>query len=76
MNGLALYFRYVSISIRSQLQYRASFIMQTLGHFLITGMEFLVPFPVSAKITAAHRVVTIRRTKRKIKCVNPAAWRA
>jgi ABC-2 type transport system permease protein len=41
MNGLALYFRYVSISVRSQLQYRASFLMQTLGHFLVTGMEFL-----------------------------------
>ena len=41
MNGLALYFRYASISIRSQLQYRASFVMQTLGHFLGTGMEFL-----------------------------------
>ena len=41
MNAVALYFRYAGISIRSQLQYRASFIMQTLGHFLVTGTEFL-----------------------------------
>lgn len=35
-----LYWRYVSISIRSQMQYRASFIMFTIAHFMTTGIEF------------------------------------
>jgi ABC-2 type transport system permease protein len=41
MNALRLYLRYVSISLRSQMQYRASFLMQSFSHFLITGSEFL-----------------------------------
>jgi ABC-2 type transport system permease protein len=41
MNALRLYGRYVSISLRGQLEYRASFLMQTAGHFLVTGLEFL-----------------------------------
>lgn len=40
MHGLKLYSRYIGISIRAQMQYRASFIMQTLGHFLVTAFEF------------------------------------
>lgn len=41
MNALRLYTRYVSVSIRSQLQYRASMIMQSIGAFMITAIEFL-----------------------------------
>lgn len=41
MNGLRLYGRYVALSLRGQMQYRASFVMLTLGHLLGTGMEFL-----------------------------------
>ena len=41
MNALQLYARYAGISLRGQMQYRASFIMQTIGQFLITGMEFV-----------------------------------
>jgi ABC-2 type transport system permease protein len=41
MNGLRLYLRYVAISLRSQMQYRASFLLQSFAHFLITGSEFL-----------------------------------
>jgi ABC-2 type transport system permease protein len=41
MNELALYFRYIGISIRGQLQYRSSFILQAIGHGLMTGIEFL-----------------------------------
>jgi ABC-2 type transport system permease protein len=41
MNGLRLYFRYAAVSIRSQLQYRASLAMQTIGAFLVTGVEAL-----------------------------------
>jgi ABC-2 type transport system permease protein len=41
MNALGLYLRYVSISLRSQMQYRVSFLMQAFSQFLITGSEFL-----------------------------------
>lgn len=41
MNATRLYFHYAAISIQSQLQYRTAFIMQIIGHFLITGIEFL-----------------------------------
>jgi ABC-2 type transport system permease protein len=41
MNALRLYARYASISLRGQLQYRASFVMQSIGVFVITGVEFL-----------------------------------
>ena len=36
-----LYFRYVKHSILSQMQYRTSFVFQSIGHFIITGIEFL-----------------------------------
>jgi ABC-2 type transport system permease protein len=41
MNAVALYFRYIGLSLRGQMQYRASFVMQTIGTFLITAVEFL-----------------------------------
>ena len=40
MSRLQLYVRLLNTSIRSQLQYRASFLLQTVGHLLITGGEF------------------------------------
>src|SRR5689334_7354371 len=36
-----LYRRYIGISIRSQLQYPASFVMASVGILLVTGIEFL-----------------------------------
>ncbi len=41
LNALKLYFRYAGVSIRSQLQYRASFAMTTLGHFLLNVITFV-----------------------------------
>lgn len=41
MNAIALYFRYIGLSLRGQMQYRASFVMQSLGHLLVTAIEFL-----------------------------------
>jgi len=38
--GLRLYLRYLGISVRSQMQYRASFVMLSLGHLLVTVTEF------------------------------------
>lgn len=41
MSTARLYLRYLDISLRSQLQYRASFWMTAGAHFLSTGLEFL-----------------------------------
>lgn len=41
MNAFQLYGRYVGVSIRSQMQYRISFLTQSFAQFLVTGMEFL-----------------------------------
>lgn len=40
LDDLRLYLRYVGWSLRGQLQYRASFAMLALGHFLVTAGEF------------------------------------
>lgn len=40
-DSLALYGRYLALSLRSQLQYRASLVMQIIGQLLVTGIEFL-----------------------------------
>ncbi|MFB3893111.1 MAG: ABC transporter permease [Phycisphaerae bacterium] len=40
-NALRLYFRYVGLSVRAQMQYRASFIMLTLGQVMLTCIEFI-----------------------------------
>ena len=40
MNSLRLYWRYIGISIRSQMQYRLSFIMSGLGLLVVTMCEF------------------------------------
>lgn len=39
-DALALYGRYARISLRAQLVYRATFVMKTIGHLLVTGIEF------------------------------------
>src|SRR5688572_5066688 len=41
LNSLLLYCRYGGISFRTQMQYRASLFMRTVGHFMVTGAEFL-----------------------------------
>src|SRR5437867_9467394 len=41
LDSLRLYSRYISISLRGQMQYRANFILHTLGHLLVTFIEFL-----------------------------------
>jgi ABC-2 type transport system permease protein len=40
-NAIRLYRHYAGVSVRSQLQYRSSFIMLAVGHFITTGGEFL-----------------------------------
>lgn len=39
-DSLMLYFKYIIVSLRSQLQYRASFIMFTLGNFATSIIDF------------------------------------
>lgn len=39
-DAMHLYARYVAVSLKSQLQYRASFVMTTVGYVLLTGIEF------------------------------------
>ncbi len=41
MNGIQLWIRYTLISLRSQMQYRGAFLLQSFGQLLITGSEFL-----------------------------------
>ncbi len=41
MGYVPLYFKYISISLRSQMEYKASFILMTLGTFIVGCMEFL-----------------------------------
>ena len=40
-DALRLYGRYVMVSLRGQMQYRASFIMLSLGTFVSSGIEFV-----------------------------------
>src|SRR5579863_9063883 len=41
MNSVQLWIRYTLISLRSQMQYRGAFLLQSFGQLLITGSEFL-----------------------------------
>src|SRR5262245_46887857 len=41
VDSLRLYRHYLAVSFRSQMQYRASFLMRACGHFLVTGLEFI-----------------------------------
>jgi ABC-2 type transport system permease protein len=41
MNSLQLYNRYLAISLRGQMQYRANFVLQSFGVLLVTFIEFL-----------------------------------
>lgn len=41
LDNIRLYFKYISISIRAQLQYKVSFILLTIGNFLLTFMDFV-----------------------------------
>lgn len=41
LDSMRLYCRYVGISLRAQMQYPASFLMSSLGLFVVTSIEFL-----------------------------------
>ncbi|MBT7302831.1 MAG: ABC transporter permease [Victivallales bacterium] len=48
-DALALYWRYVRLSLKSQLEYRASFLMLALGNFLASGMEIVAIWALFAR---------------------------
>lgn len=41
LNAIHLYLRYIGISIRGQMEYRASFVMFSIANFVGTGIEFI-----------------------------------
>lgn len=41
MDSVKLYFKFIKLNIESQFQYKASFFMTSIGHFLITFIDFL-----------------------------------
>lgn len=41
LDTLKIYFRYIGISIRSQMQYKASFLIEVFGNFIFTFVEFI-----------------------------------
>jgi len=41
MNSLRLYWRLVGVAFRCQMQYRASFVLFTIGHFPSSGIEIV-----------------------------------
>jgi len=41
LNALRLYLRYVGLSLRGQMQHRASFVMLAIGQLMVTAIEFL-----------------------------------
>lgn len=49
VDSLVLYGRYLALSLRSQLQYRAALVMQIIGQLLVTGIEFLAIWALFAR---------------------------
>jgi ABC-2 type transport system permease protein len=49
MDSLRVYWSLVAASLRSQMQYRASFAMLSLAHLLTTGIEFLALWALFAR---------------------------
>ncbi len=48
-DALRLYGRLVAVSLRAQMQYRASFLMAAAGHFLITVLDFFALWALFAR---------------------------
>lgn len=49
MSGFKLYFKYIKMTIMSQMAYKASFIMMSVGHFMITFIEFIGIYALFAR---------------------------
>lgn len=51
-DSMQLYGRYIGISVRGQMQYRASFVMLAIGHLVATGIEFLGIWALFARFSS------------------------
>jgi ABC-2 type transport system permease protein len=49
VNAIRLYGRYVGVSLRSQMQYPASFLLTSAGAFAATGVDFLATWALFAR---------------------------
>jgi len=49
-----LYFRYIGISIRSQMQYKASFVMMSVGNMILSGTEFVAIWALFDRFRSLH----------------------
>jgi ABC-2 type transport system permease protein len=49
MHPVRLYARYVGISLRSQMQYPAAFVLTSLGAFVATGIDFVAAWALFAR---------------------------
>lgn len=49
LNAVRLYARYIGVSIRGQMQYRASFLMQTFGQFIVNIVDFVAIWALFAR---------------------------
>lgn len=54
MNSIHLYFRLIGITIRSQMQYRASFLLMTFGNFIVTFIEFVGILVLFSRFGSLH----------------------
>ena len=80
LDSIKLYCRYVDISLRSQMQYRASFLIRTLAHFLITGYLFVQSLigidPVPYRLPYPFRLVLLLGTMAFHAFLSPSTGRA
>lgn len=49
MESIKIYCKYVKMNIRSQMEYKVSFLLMSLGHFAITFIEFLGMYALFAR---------------------------
>ena len=83
INDLRVYLRYIGISMRGQMQYRASFIMEAIGQFVVAGAGFLgivVLFdrlllrPRPTALQLAGQELVLRRVGRLVQGIVILVW--
>ena len=54
MRGERLYLRYVGVSLRAQMQYKVSFVLQAVGQLLASGIEFVGLWALFRRFGGVH----------------------
>ena len=54
MRGPRLYLRYIGVSLRAQMQYKVSFVLQAAGQLLATGIEFVGLWALFRRFGGVH----------------------